>query len=304
MELRHLRYFLAVAEELHFGRAAARLFIDQSPLSRTIKELEEQLGTPLFVRTTRSTRLTRAGQSFLNHVPRVFHALEYACTSVHSAAAGCHSELRVALSDAICATRFTSVMRSFREQEPKVSIHFHEVPLSQQIKGLYDDLYDVGFAQSAEVGDGVLASVAWRDPLHVVMPVHHSLAKHTQVPLEELLSCPLVLGDAHTYEGYNRQIEKVLGAVDIKPRVIERLRSFDLMLTLVSTGFALMLAGKSQILSSLRSDIVMRPLAGSPPTLSTYLLRPNAKPSPELQRFIAHVTALEANCNGAVRGIS
>ncbi|MEX7580279.1 LysR family transcriptional regulator, partial [Pseudomonas aeruginosa] len=75
MEIRHLRCFLAVAEELHFARAAERLHIEQSPLSRTIKELEESLGEQLFIRTSRSTRLTRAGKLFLEHVPRIFTAL-------------------------------------------------------------------------------------------------------------------------------------------------------------------------------------------------------------------------------------
>lgn len=78
MELRHLRWFLAVAEELHFARAAEKLHMEQSPLSRTVKELEEDLGEQLFVRTSRSTRLTRAGKLFLEHVPRVFSALQQA----------------------------------------------------------------------------------------------------------------------------------------------------------------------------------------------------------------------------------
>jgi len=76
MELRHLRYFWAVAEELHFGRAAEKLHIEQSPLSRAIKELEEELCVVLFARTSRSTQLTRAGKLFLEHVRRVFAALE------------------------------------------------------------------------------------------------------------------------------------------------------------------------------------------------------------------------------------
>jgi len=86
MEFRHLRCFLAVAEELHFTRAAERLHIEQSPLSRAIKGLEEELGVVLFARTTRSTRLTRAGKLFLDHVPRVFTALQRVRESVKSAA--------------------------------------------------------------------------------------------------------------------------------------------------------------------------------------------------------------------------
>ena len=88
MELRHLRCFLAVAEELHFARAAERLHIEQSPLSRTIKELEEDLGEKLFIRTSRSTRLTRAGKLFLEHVPRIFTVLQQARDSVKAAANG------------------------------------------------------------------------------------------------------------------------------------------------------------------------------------------------------------------------
>lgn len=88
MELRHLRCFWAVAKELHFAHAAEKLHMEQSPLSRAIKELEEGLGTQLFVRTSRSTRLTRAGMLFLEHVPRIFLAMEQARDSVKAAANG------------------------------------------------------------------------------------------------------------------------------------------------------------------------------------------------------------------------
>lgn len=105
MELRHLRCFLAVAEELHFARAAERLHIKQSPLSRAIKELEEELGVALFARTTPSTRLTRTGKLFSDHVPRVFAALQQARDSVKVAANGFHGQLRIALSDGITPSR-------------------------------------------------------------------------------------------------------------------------------------------------------------------------------------------------------
>ncbi len=114
MELRHLRYFLAVAEELHFARAAERLHIDQSPLSRAVKELEEEVGARLFVRTTRSTQLTRAGRLFLEHVPRVFASIEQARDSVRSAANGFHGQLRIALSDGITPSRLPALLAQCR----------------------------------------------------------------------------------------------------------------------------------------------------------------------------------------------
>lgn len=155
MELRHLRYFLAVAEELHFARAAEKLHIEQSPLSRAIKELEEELGVVLLARTTRSTRLTRAGKLFIVHVRRVFSALEQARDSVKAAANGFHGQLRVALSDGITPSRLPALLALCRQEEPEVELRFFEVPLSQQIKGLHEDMYDVGFAQSDDVGDGI-----------------------------------------------------------------------------------------------------------------------------------------------------
>lgn len=169
MELRHLRCFIAVAEELHFARAAERLHIEQSPLSRAIKELEEDLGVQLFVRTTRSTRLTRAGTLFLGHVPRVFTVLQQARDSVKAAANGFHGQLRVALSDGIPPSRFSTFLALCRQEEPEIEIRLSEVPLAQQIKGLHEDLYDAGFARSDEVGDGIIAEAVWTDPLVVAL---------------------------------------------------------------------------------------------------------------------------------------
>jgi len=187
MELRHLRYFLAVAEELRFARAAEKLHIEQSPLSRAIKELEEELGVVLFARTTRSTRLTHAGTLFLEHVRRVLAALEQARDSVKAAANGFHGQLRVAMSDGITPSRLPALLALCRQEEPEVEIRFFEVPLSQQIKGLHDDLYDVGFAQSDEVGDGIVAVPAWSDALMVAVPARHPLLAHKRIPLDELL---------------------------------------------------------------------------------------------------------------------
>jgi len=294
MELRHLRCFLAVAEELHFARAAERLHIEQSPLSRAIKDLEDELGAQLFVRTTRSTRLTRAGKLFLEHVRRIFTALQQARDSVKAAANGFDGQLRVALSDGITPSRLPALLALCRKEEPEVEIRFSEVPLSQQIKGLHDDLYDVGFAQSDEVGDGIAAVPVWRDTLMVAVPARHPILTHKRIPLDELLRYPLVLADQQACEGYAKHIERVLRRVDVEPLVAERVVSCDLMMALVSAGFALSLIGESYIAFSREPDVVGRPLAVRVPPLTTYLLHPEGHPSEVLTRFIERVQTIDA----------
>jgi DNA-binding transcriptional LysR family regulator len=295
VELRHLRCFLAVAEELHFARAAERLHIDQSPLSRAIKELEEDLGVQLFVRTTRSTRLTPAGKRFLERVPRVFAALQQARECVNAAAQGFNGQLRIALSDCATPSRLPALLALCREQEPDVEIRLFEVTLSQQIKGLHDDLYDVGFSLSGEAGDGIAAEPVWSDPLMVVVPARHPLLAYKHIPLEEVLRYPLVLGDPEVCEGYARQVDRVLKRMEQEPMVAERVASCDLMMALVSAGFALGLAATPQMAASHTRDVVVRPLAGRQPVLTTYLLRLDAEPSRMLVRFIEWLASIESS---------
>jgi DNA-binding transcriptional LysR family regulator len=134
MELRHLRYFIAVAEELHFARAAERLHIEQSPLSRAIKDLEYDLGAQLLERTTRSTRLTWAGQVFHGEARRVLSTLEQAVASARAAASGYRGTLRIALSDGIAQPWLGTLLAQCREEEPEVEIRLFEVPLAEQVR--------------------------------------------------------------------------------------------------------------------------------------------------------------------------
>ena len=292
MELRHLRYFLAVAEELHFARAAERLHIEQSPLSRAIKELEVELGAQLFVRTSRSTRLTLAGKLLMESAPRVFLALEQARESVKAGANGFHGQLRIALSDGITPSRLPALLARCREEDPEIEIRLFEVPLAQQLSGLRDDLYDAGFSMADEVGDGIIIEPAWEDELMVAMPARHELLAHRRVPLDEVLQHPLVLGDPAVCEGHAKQIDRILRKQDREPLIEQYVATFDVMMTFVSAGLALGLAGAAHIASSREPGVVGRPLAGKSPMLTTYLLRRDAEPSQALARFIERVEAL------------
>ncbi len=291
MELRHLRCFLAVAEELHFARAAEKLHIEQSPLSRTVKELEEELGVQLFIRTSRSTRLTLAGRLFLKHVPRVFTALEQARESVKSVANGFHGQLRIALSDGITPSRLPALLARCREEDPEIEIRLFEVSLAQQLKGLHDELYDVGFSMADEVGDGIIVEPAWEDELMVAVPARHPALAYKRIPLEEVLRYPLVLGDPAVCEGHARQIDRILRKQEKDPLVVQHVATFDVMMALVSAGLALGLAGAAHIAASREPGVVGRPLAGRSPMLTTYLLRRDTEPSQALARFIERLAS-------------
>ena len=291
MELRHLRCFLAVAEELHFARAAEKLHIEQSPLSRTVKELEEELGVQLFIRTSRSTRLTLAGRLFLKHVPRVFTALEQARESVKSVANGFHGQLRIALSDGITPSRLPALLARCREEDPEIEIRLFEVSLAQQLKGLHDDLYDAGFSMADEVGDGIIVEPAWEDELMVAVPARHPALAYKRIPLEEVLRYPLVLGDPAVCEGHARQIDRILRKQEKEPLVVQHVATFDVMMALVSAGLALGLAGAAHIAASREPGVVGRPLAGRSPMLTTYLLRRDTEPSQALARFIERLAS-------------
>jgi DNA-binding transcriptional LysR family regulator len=292
MELRHLRCFIAVAEELHFGRAAERLHIEQSPLSRTIKKLESDLGVVLLERTSRGTRLTWPGQVFLEDARRVLLSLEQAKANAKAAANGYRGTLRIALSDGIARVRLSTLLALCREEEPEVEIRLSEMPLSQQLKGLHNDLYDVGFTLSDEVEEGLVAEPVWRDPLVVAIPARHPLLAHKRVPLDEVLSYPLVLCHPEVCAGCSQQLERLLRSAGAQPSVVEHVATHDLMLALVAAGYGIGFSSAAHIEACKTTDVVVRPLAGRSFILTTYLLRPDNEPSEQLSSFIRRVNKI------------
>ncbi|NMG56736.1 LysR family transcriptional regulator [Aromatoleum aromaticum] len=294
MNLRQLRCFIVVAEELHFSRAAERLHIEQSPLSRIIKKLESDLGVVLLERTTRGTRLTWAGQVFLQDARRLILAFEQAKSNAKSAATGYRGTLRIALSDGIARTHLSALLALCREEEPEVEIRLFETSFAQHLKGLHDDLYDAGFALADEVDDGIVAEPVWRDALVVALPARHPLLAHKRVPLREVVTHPLVLCHPEVCEGCSRQLERLLRSVDAEPVVVERVTSHELMLALVAAGYGIGFSSTAHLGACRDADVVARPLAGSSCVLITYLLRTAAEPSDQLSNFIGRAIRVGA----------
>ncbi|EIU5019184.1 TPA: LysR family transcriptional regulator [Pseudomonas aeruginosa C40A] len=292
MELRHLRCFVALAEELHFTRAAERLHIEQPPLSRAIKELEDDLGVVLFERNRRGTVLTEAGATFLKDVRRVFAVLKQAQENVRAVAAGLSGSLRIAVSDGAIDPRLSALLARCREEEPEIEIRLSEVPLADQLRGLRSGDFSIGFAHTAEVGDGIVTEPLWHDPLVVAVPARHPLLSHKAVPLHQLASYPLVLCDPQVCEGYHRELARLLRPLERPPDVAEHVSSLDMMLTLVGAGYGVGFITETRIAASLRPDVVIRPLAMDSAVITTYLLRPAGEDSPvSVERFIARLRA-------------
>lgn len=289
MELRHLRRFIAVAEELHFSRAAARLHIEQSPLSRTIRQLESDLGVRLFERNSHGTRLTWPGQVFLDEARRVLGAVEQARAAACAAATGYRGQLRIALSDGISQLYLSALLAKCREDSPEVEIRLCEVSFASLLRGLRNGAYDAGLAKAESPGDDLVIHPVWREPLAIAVPARHPLLAYRELPLAEVLRYPLVLCDPDACEGCSRQVNNVLRAIDHEPDVAERVTTHELMMTLVAAGYGLGLTTEGQLMACRHPEVVSRPLAGDPLLLTTYLLRRNVEPSAELAEFIARI---------------
>jgi len=288
MNLRHLRCLIAVAEELHFGRAARRLHIEQSPLSRTIRQMEANLGVSLLDRSPRRVRLTPAGQVFLEDARRVLVAFEQAQTKAR-AAANHRNTLRIALSGDVGQARLSALLALCREEAPRVGIRIFEAPLAQLVGGLRSDLYDAGLALAGEVDSGVIAMPVWRDPLVVALPARHPLLAFKEVPLKEVVNYPLVLCNPQPCEGCSQQCELLLRTVDAQPTVAEYVSTHSLMLALVAAGYGVGFSSAAHLAGCHQADVVVRPLAEETASLTTYLLRPEGEIMEPLRQFIDRV---------------
>jgi len=292
MDFRHLRYFIAVAEELHFGRAANRLHIESSPLSRAIKELEEELGVRLFDRDTRKTTITTAGVLFLDEARRVLATVEQACTRVRAVARGICGTLRIGFCDGLAQPRLAELIAQFRQDEPNIDVRIVEMPFNEQVKQLRSGLLDLGLALTEVVGEGVVAEPLWRDPVVVVLPAKHPFTRRRTVALADLAEQPLILCHPDCGSGCHGQIDNILRRVIRQPRIADYAASAAAGITLVASGYGVALMGTAEAALFQRPDITVRPLSEQRAALTTFMLRAQTEPSGAVRRFIGRLHSM------------
>ncbi|SDV50837.1 LysR family transcriptional regulator [Chitinasiproducens palmae] len=300
LTLRQLRCFIAVAEELHFGRAAMRLCVDQSPLSRTIRELEEELGAKLFVRTTRRTELTLAGERLVAAVPRVFRAIDQARDAVRAAVTGREGELRVGLAGSVPAARLAALMAACSQEAPQIKLLFVEV-LPEDLPGrLVDGDFDVGLSQVVQPCEALLVRPAWVEGIHVVMRIGHALSMRRRVGIEDLAHLPIVLGDGQLPPVTMNSLEAELRTAAADALQLQHAKTFELLIALVASGHAVSLMNACCAKTYRCEGVVSRPVNCTPRTITTWLVRRREDASEAVARFEQHVLA--RRCRHPSRG--
>jgi DNA-binding transcriptional LysR family regulator len=285
MDLRRLSQFIAVAEELHFGRAARRLHMTQPPLTQAIQLLEAELGARLFERTRRSVALTPAGEALLLHARRLLAAADDLPRLVQAAAEGFSGLLRLAFVSSIAYGPLPGWLRSFREAHPTVQLQLREATLDVQLAAFDGDDIDAGFVLHAPgaAPPGFGAWTALCEPLVVALPD----APGAPPPLPELLAQPLVIFPRDIAPSLFDAVLAFYRGHGVTPRIAQEAIQMQTIVNLVSVGM-----GVAWVPASLtqlqRPGVRYHQLSGIDLRCETSLLWREPAP-PVVQRFVAHV---------------
>lgn len=247
MELRHLRYFMAVAEELHFTRAAKRLGINQPPLSQQIQQLEQSLGTALFHRGAREVTLTEAGLALREDARRILREVEQAGERVRRIARGELGRLRLGMiNSAPFHPLIPAVIRAFRQRYPAVALTLHEDATPELATAVQHDVMDAAFVRPL-LGDasGLHATALVEEPLVVALPAGHPLTRRTAVALLALSLEPFVLFSRNVGAGLHEEIVRACRAAGFMPRVVQETSQVTSIVNLVASGLGVSLVPAS-----------------------------------------------------------
>jgi DNA-binding transcriptional LysR family regulator len=272
MELRNLRYFVAVAEELHFGRAAIRLNMAQPPLSYQIKRLENELGVQLFERTKRRVSLTGAGETFLEQAKLILSQVDHATSLALLAERGLVSELRLGFVDAPMLVVLNGALSTFRCQHPSVRLSLHEMRTMEQVVALTKSNIDLGLGLlGPHLDKNIVATVLHSSRIVATLAAGHPLAQCSEIRLDELRNEPLIVFRHQREYGFYDQFVQLCDEAGFTPCILEEADRLSASLGLVAAGWgiALMIESTSRLNFP---GVVFRPVTPSPPEVKIGLL--------------------------------
>lgn len=291
MDIRQLRYFVAVAEELNFSRAARRLNLSQPPLSQQVKALEEELGSTLLERTKRSVRLTEPGRLFLAKAKAILAQLDDAGHEVRRAARGEAGEIRIAFTGSVpMFAPFPRFIQAFRERSPSVRVEMGHLSSGAQLQALADRRIDVGFLRPSHQflpGPAIETRTIWEDELTAVLPAGHRLARaRGGVKVADLAAEPFVLFPRGLGCGLHDHVMGLCSAAGFAPRIAQEAREGVTILALVAAGTGVTILPDTYRNASV-PGVVQRPLATGDARSRLLLAWRSDDASPLLGRFLA-----------------
>jgi DNA-binding transcriptional LysR family regulator len=265
MELRQLRYFVAVADELHFGRAAARLHMTQPPLTVAVRRLEEELGAQLFERTTRTVSLTAAGRMFRQRIGVVLEDLDAAVADLADVAAGTAGRLRVGFVSSASYSVLPRGLRAFQELRPRVRLEPRSLTSAEQITLLLEGELDGGILRDPLTVPGLRSTLLESEDLVAVLAARDPLAAESTVAPARFHEKEVVLFPFELMPGFVSAVMTWLGEAQAVPRIVQSVIHQETVLGLVAAG-----VGASILPASVARfhmpGVITRPLLGSPRT--------------------------------------
>ncbi|MGO4390372.1 LysR substrate-binding domain-containing protein [Variovorax sp. M-6] len=290
MELRHLRYFVVLAEELHFGRAARRLAISQPPLSVAIRQLEESVGARLFERNSKEVRLTPAGDALQNSARLLLRQAEEAALEARDVSQGSAGRLRIGFVGAMLYRGLPQALARFQAKHPAVRITLAELNSGEQIAELLHDRLDLGFVHTSRMPAELRHALLVSEPFVVCLPVGHRLARRRRVATASLRDEPFVLFSRSASPDYHERILAICADAGFRPEVRHEVRHWLSVVSLVSQGMGVALVPSALRHAALRGA-VFRPLEEEVSRSDAYCVWREGPENAVVQGFLRAVQA-------------
>ncbi|PIT05185.1 LysR family transcriptional regulator [Bradyrhizobium nitroreducens] len=284
MDLRQLRYFIAVAEERSFTLAARRLNLSQPPLSQHIQALEAELGTQLLYRTSRKVELTQAGEAMLLRGRTILHQVKAAEDEARSIGAGLIGTLDVGATGSILRGRLAELLAAYRQVAPLVKMTVHEQAPALQIAALLGRTTNICLIRGDPAERDLVSKLAWREEVVVAMPRTHRLARRKRVALGDLASEEHVVLDPDSSD-FARYVQTCCVDAGFLPKVSQQVVDAQSIPSLIAAGFGVALVPQS-IARFTTADIVFRPIRPSPPTADVFLVFREDETSMVVHNFV------------------
>jgi DNA-binding transcriptional LysR family regulator len=286
MELRQLKYFLAVAEELHFRRAAQRLHMSQPPLSEQIRNLEDELGTRLLVRDrTRGVQLTASGIALLTEARKILSQVEKAGEVVRRAERGEVGTLRISLAPAMAYGIVPMILKRFRKETPQVSLQLSEMLTPIQEDALLNGTLDLGFCYGNLQSDYLESESIYSERLILAMPEAHPMAGGTNVNLAKLKGEAFITIPRSTSPGLFDLIAQTCRGAGFSPSVIQEANQFQTAVGFVAVGMGVALV-PSSMAALRREGVTYLSLQDDEPVVETLMVRLPSMRYPAIERLM------------------